>query len=222
MGSAPPVALAGNNGNGNGSTHTHTHTPHSCWSFSASGNIEGQYVLRGQGALTAFSEQQMVACDKTFGDNGCKGGLPTNAYKYVHSVGGLETEADYPYTSGFGIRGECLFDASKAVAKVSGGGVIASDEATMLAWMTKNGPLSIGVNAAGLVWQLYFGGIVKDCRAAQPDHGVLIVGYGTEGSVKYWIVKNSWGATWGEHGYIRLEYGTNQCNIVSMPSSATM
>lgn len=58
------------------------------------------------------------------------------------------------------------------------------------------------------------------CKAKQPDHGVLAVGYGTAGAQSYWIVKNSWKASWGEKGYIRLAYGSNQCNIVNATTSA--
>eukprot|EP01060_Flectonema_neradi_P018854 TRINITY_DN257_c0_g1_i5.p1 TRINITY_DN257_c0_g1~~TRINITY_DN257_c0_g1_i5.p1 ORF type:complete len:626 (+),score=156.83 TRINITY_DN257_c0_g1_i5:48-1925(+) len=191
----------------------------SCWAFSTTGNVEGQWFLAGN-KLTSLSEEQLVACDKI--DDGCNGGLPTNAYKYIVEAGGLESEEDYKYTSGEGRVGSCEFEKSKVAVKISGGSVVSGGESQMLAWMSKNGPLSIGVNAAGLDWQLYTGGIMKNCKVKQPDHGVLIVGYGTEDNTPYWIVKNSWGANWGEHGYVRLEYGINSCNIESMPSSASI
>eukprot|EP01062_Namystynia_karyoxenos_P032821 TRINITY_DN2417_c0_g1_i1.p1 TRINITY_DN2417_c0_g1~~TRINITY_DN2417_c0_g1_i1.p1 ORF type:complete len:319 (+),score=155.00 TRINITY_DN2417_c0_g1_i1:267-1223(+) len=192
----------------------------SCWAFSTTGNVEGQWFLAGN-KLTSLSEQQLVSCDKNYGDKGCMGGLPANAYKYIAAAGGLESEEAYPYVSTLPISfAKCKFDKSKVAATISSGMQVQSDEAQMLAWMTQNGPLSIGVNAAGTTWQLYKGGIVSNCKSSQPDHGVLIVGYGTEGTQKYWIVKNSWGATWGEQGYIRLAFGSNQCNIVSMPTSA--
>eukprot|EP01065_Artemidia_motanka_P040275 TRINITY_DN500_c0_g1_i6.p2 TRINITY_DN500_c0_g1~~TRINITY_DN500_c0_g1_i6.p2 ORF type:complete len:327 (+),score=116.63 TRINITY_DN500_c0_g1_i6:88-1068(+) len=191
----------------------------SCWAFSTTGNVEGQWFLAGH-KLTALSEQQLVSCDKGFGDKGCMGGLPSNAYKYIVSAGGLESEADYPYKSTLPISfGKCKFEKSKVAATITGGQLLTAKEDQMLAWMTKNGPVSIGVNAAGSTWQLYKGGIVKNCADKQPDHGVLIVGYGTDGSQPYWVVKNSWGPSWGEQGYIRLAYGSNQCNIADTPTS---
>eukprot|EP00660_Eupelagonema_oceanica_P010925 gene10925-18289_t len=118
-----------------------------------------------------------------YGDMGCMGGLPSNAYKYVAAKGGLESEADYPLECTLPICGKkCKFDASKVATKITGGIAIKSDEAQMLAWLTKNGPISIGVNAAGSTWQTYKGGIVTNCASKQPDHGVLIVGYGEDGS----------------------------------------
>lgn len=154
---------------------------------------------------------------------GCMGGLPSNAYKYVVAKGGMESEDDYPLVCTSMICGKkCTADYSKVVTKITGAVTIKSDESQMLAWLTKNGPISIGVNAAGSAWQTYTGGIMTSCPSKQPDHGVLIVGYGEDGSQPYWIIKNSWNAKWGESGYLRLGFGTNQCNIVSTPTSATM
>jgi len=193
----------------------------SCWAFSTTGNVEGQWFLAGN-KLVALSEQQLIACDKGNGDHGCMGGLPSTAYGYIQKAGGLDTEADYPLTSTLPISfAKCKFDKSKAVAAISSSIAIDSTESQMLAWLTKNGPISIGVNAAGSTWQTYKSGIVSNCKVSQPDHGVLIVGYGT-GPKPYWIVKNSWNTKWGEDGYIRLAYGSNQCNIKITPTSAVV
>lgn len=194
----------------------------SCWAFSTTGNVEGQAFLAGH-PLTPLSEQQLISCDKGYGDEGCMGGLPSNAYKYIKAKGGLESETDYPLKCTLPIcLKKCDFDSSKVATQITGAVTIKSDEAQMLAWLTKNGPISIGVNAAGAGWQTYTGGIMSNCKSKQPDHGVLIVGYGEDDSKPYWIVKNSWNAKWGEKGYLRLAYGSNQCNIVSTPTSATV
>eukprot|EP00756_Hemistasia_phaeocysticola_P033856 Hpha_TRINITY_DN16488_c1_g10::TRINITY_DN16488_c1_g10_i1::g.163209::m.163209/K01373/CTSF; cathepsin F len=176
----------------------------SCWAFSTTGNIEGQWFLAGN-KLVSLSEMQLVDCDRgLLGDKGCNGGLPTRAYKYIKKAGGLELEADYKYTAGTGKSGTCQFAKSKAAVTISGGKVLASDEGQMLTFVQSQGPLSVGVYAAGSAWQTYTGGILKTCSTQRPDHAVLIVGYGTEGTTPYWIVKNSWGTSWGEQGYIRI------------------
>lgn len=102
----------------------------------------------------------------------------------------------------------------------------AEEEADVLDALASAGPISIAVDAGGLGWQFYFGGVHK-ChgkKSSNPDsadHGVAIVGYGVEGSDKYWIVRNSWGSGWGEHGYMKLEYGANACGIANFASYPT-
>lgn len=190
----------------------------SCWSFSATGNMEGQWFLAGN-TLVGLSEEELVQCDH---DDcfGCNGGWMNKAFDWVVSNNGIDSEDDYPYTSGGGTTGVC--DTSKesnVVAKVTGHVDVPSNEAQMAAYVEKHGPLSIAVDA--LSWQTYSGGIMSNCVGTQLDHGVLIVGYDTSSSTPYWIVKNSWGQMWGENGYIRLQYGTNQCNLTAKPSSST-
>jgi cathepsin F/cysteine peptidase B len=192
----------------------------SCWTFSATGNMEGQHFL-STGTLVSLSEEELVQCANN-GNMGCNGGLMDNAFEWVKQNGGITTETDYPYTSGSGVTGNCVTTKESDVsAKFSGHVDVAQDEGQMAAWVAKNGPLSIAVDASS-GWQTYSGGIVTTCTGTQLDHGVLIVGYGTDSSsnMDYWIVKNSWGPTWGESGYIRLQRGTNQCGINQSPCSA--
>jgi C1A family cysteine protease len=192
----------------------------SCWSFSATGNMEGQNFLQGTKSLVSLSEQELVSCSQSKGNQGCNGGLMDNAFKWVIEQGGITSESNYPYTSGNGNTGKCdKTKESPVAAKFSGYKDVQSDEDQMATWISTNGPLSVAVDAAQH-WQTYTGGILTTCKGTQLDHGVLAVGYGTDNGQDYWIVKNSWGTSWGEQGYIRLGRGTNQCGIKSVPSSS--
>jgi len=186
----------------------------SCWAFSTIGNLEGQH-FKTTGKLESFSEQMLVSCSKQ--NSACQGGLMDYAFDYVSTVGGIALEANYGYVSGSGYVPACNQAKAVASGKFSGGHVdIARDENQMMAWVQANGPLSIAVDANS-GWQTYNGGVKTACGTTQLDHGVLIVGFGTDG-VDYWIVKNSWGASWGESGYIRLQRGVN-CNGLSNSAS---
>lgn len=186
----------------------------SCWSFSTTGNIEGQWFLSGK-TLVGLSEQQFVDCDKV--DQGCNGGLPSNAYQYAIQAGGVESEADYPYLA---MDSTCKFSADKVVATISNWTQVSTDEDQIAAFLVKTGPLSIGINAE---WMQFYAGGVSDplfCDPKKLDHGVLIVGYGVDGSKPYWIIKNSWGPTWGEKGYYRIVRGKGKCGLNTMVTSA--
>jgi C1A family cysteine protease len=184
----------------------------SCWSFSSTGGIEGAWKLAGN-SLTSVSEQELVSCDKV--DSGCNGGLMDNAFEWlVDNHGGkIVTEASYPYTAGSGSSGYCKSLTGKAVgATISGHKDVTQTESQMAAWVSAHGPLPIAVDASEH-WQTYTGGVVSSCTGTSLDHGVLAVGY----TSNYWIVKNSWGSSWGESGYIRLAYGSNQCGLNQSP-----
>eukprot|EP00667_Euglena_gracilis_P010180 EG_transcript_10348 len=180
----------------------------SCWAFSATGNMEGVNFLR-TGKLVSLSEEELVECSRP---NGCNGGIMDEAFQWVKDNGGITTEDDYPYTSSVGFSSACSqAKLQHDAVQVRGFVDLPEDEDQIAAWVAKNGPVSIAVDAA-MGWQFYIGGIKTTCNTTQLDHGVLIVGYGeTSAGVKYWIVKNSWGASWGEGGYIRLQRGVN-CN----------
>jgi len=190
----------------------------SCWSFSATGNMEGQWFLAGN-TLVGLSEEELVQCSSSTGNEGCNGGLMDWAFEWVTSNGGIDSESDYPYTSGGGTTGTCVNSKlGNKVAKFTGHTDMPKNENSMATWVYTNGPLAIGVDA--ITWSSYTGGIMSNCNGKQLDHGVLIVGFNDANSPPYWIVKNSWGTSWGENGYIRLEKGTDQCGITQAASSA--
>ncbi len=193
----------------------------SCFSFSISGNIEGQWFLAGN-PLVSLSEQEQVSCDTTQQDGGCQGGLPDTGFEWLVSAhqGALVTEASYPYVSGAGVVPKCNMANTKFGARINGHHDIPSDEDSMAAWLYVHGPVSIGVD--GTSFQSYTGGILTNCILQQLDHAVLLVGFDDTYNPPYWIIKNSWGPSWGEAGYIRVEKGTNQCGLNESPSTSVV
>jgi len=176
----------------------------SCWAFSATEAIESYAALSGK-SLVALSPQQITSCDKV--DGGCNGGNTETAYEYVVKAGGIESGADYPYTSGGGTTGICHFSASKVAIAIKGYKSVAKGEASLQTALN-NGPVSVCLAAEA--FQSYTSGILKLCPGAV-DHCVQAVGYDTTGA--YWLVRNSWGTTWGEKGYIRIATGKDLCKI---------
>jgi len=140
-----------------------------------------------------------------------------NAFGYIKESG-ICTEGDYPYTSGGGNSGTCKTACTPAATLT--GFTDVANEAGMIAALNV-GPVSVAVEADKSAWQFYSGGVLDDASCGTSlDHGVLAVGYGTDGK-DYYNVKNSWGASWGESGYIRLVQGKNQCGIASAASYPT-
>jgi len=200
----------------------------SCWAFSTVVSIEGQHAKK-TGKLTTLSEQNLVDCVKNIklpNDTstccmGCKGGLMDDAFDYVLTKqhGAIDSESAYPYT---GRSGTCSYQPSKSGATLGGWTDVKSgDEAALLDAVATVGPVSIAVDAS-IGWQLYFGGIMHPTLCSSDpkkmDHGVAIVGFGTESGKDYWVVRNSWGASWGEHGYARIIRGKNACGLANAAS----
>ena len=196
----------------------------SCWSFSTTGALEGAYYIK-YGDLVSFSEQQLVDCDnlKNGGhDHGCNGGLMDNAYSWISKNGGLCSESSYPYTSGTKkTSGTCMKRCSLIDGSIIDSFVDVtpnSDIAMMSALV--NQPVSIAIEADQKEFQLYKSGIFTGSCGTNLDHGVLLVGYGTFEDDDYYLVKNSWGTTWGADGYIYLgrgsqyNYGSGQCGLL--------
>jgi len=191
----------------------------SCWAFSTTGAVEGAYFL-AQNKLLSFSEQQLVSCDHN-GDQGCNGGLMDNAFEYIEKSG-ISLESEYPYTSGGGVTGSCITSMVKPVATITGFTDVPSrDEKALLAAIEKQ-PVSVAIEADKSAFQLYKSGVLDSTACGtQLDHGVLAVGYGTDAGMNYYKVKNSWGAAWGENGYLRMVRDKNMCGIAMQPSYPT-
>ena len=196
----------------------------SCWSFSTTGNIEGQWFLAGN-TLASFSEQNFVSCDDLLAF-GCNGGFSWIAYSWAVSKqnGSIFTEESYPYISGNGTVPPCMTTNAVVGGHIIGGKLLSPwDVEGMKYFLAFEGPLSVAVDATSM-WDSYTGGVITSCDGFLPNHEVLIVGYGSTNlnstSVEYWIVKNSWGSGWGEEGYIRIETGKNLCLIETLANSA--
>merc|ERR1712232_975693 len=192
----------------------------SCWAFATVANIEGVNFLKTK-KLLSLSEQELVDCDKATGDQGCQGGLPSNAFKdMIKNNIGLELETAYPYS---GKNGQCNSVAANEQVFIKNWVAVSTDEDQIAAALVKYGPLSIGLNAGPMQW--YHGGIADPwnilCNPKAIDHGVAIVGFGTEGTKKYWTIRNSWGTFWGEKGYWRVIRGVGKCGLNTMVTTAT-
>merc|ERR1711998_151003 len=188
----------------------------SCWAFSTTGSTEGAYAIASQ-KLTSLSEQMLVSCDKV--DSGCNGGLMDNAFGWIKKNGGICTESSYPYTSGAGKTGTCKSSCSPAVTITGHTDVEKGDEDALKQAVAQQ-PVSIAIEADKSAFQLYKSGILKSSGCGKKlDHGVLIVGYGKDDGTKYWKVKNSWGKTWGEEGYVRMIMGNDECGLADGPPS---
>jgi len=195
----------------------------SCWSFAAASALEGAYQIKNN-KFISFSEQQLVSCSPptcrtaagACSNDGCDGGIPDNAFRWIQKNGGLCSGADYLYTSGAGDSGTCITGCKN----VEGSNITAITDVDRNEAALKSAayqqPVAVAIDAASTHFQSYKSGIFTGAAAsgsgssAVPecgtilDHAVLVVGYGTDGGADYWKVRNSWGATWGENGYVRM------------------
>jgi len=179
----------------------------SCWAFSSTGAMEGGYFV-ASGKLVSLSEEDLVQCDH--GSSGCHGGLMDQAFEWVQS-NGICSEDSYPYTSGGGRTGKCKKSCTPAVT-VTGHTDVPSQDEDALKKAVSGQPVSVAIEADKGAFQMYGGGVLDNpACGTKLDHGVLVVGYGTDSGKDYWKVKNSWGGSWGEEGYIRFIRGKNQC-----------
>ena len=201
----------------------------SCWAFSAINALEGQ-VSKLLGKTVSLSEEEMVDCVKNVKSpdgtqtccDGCEGGEMYSVYQYLNNKED-DTQTQYPYTAKDGTCNQKPSVLSSVAVKdyVS---LPSKDEETLMKAVSTQGPISVGVDA-NLDWQLYHSGIYDPSHSLlgcspninKQDHGVAIVGYGADSGKDYWIIRNSWGKSWGENGYMRLVRGENACGVANSP-----
>ena len=194
----------------------------SCWAFSTTGSIEGINFINN-GNLVSLSEQQLVDCSGSYGNQGCNGGLMDSAFKYVIATGGLCSESAYPYQ---GVDGSCQASSCNRVVQISSYTDVPQQNSNALMSAVAQQPVSIAIEADQSAFQFYSGGVLTGTCGNNLDHGVLVVGYGSLSGTDYWKVKNSWGASWGMNGYVLLARGSSyspngQCGILDQPSYPT-
>ena len=191
----------------------------SCWAFSATAAIEGAWAI-AKGELINLSEQELVDCATGFkyGSHGCDGGQMDGAFKYVTSYGQC-SDIEYPYTA---IDSTCV--KCNSVVFISDCYDVKPNDQVSLKDAVAQSPVSVAIEADTIYFQSYSSGILDSPLCGTTlDHGVLIVGYGTENGMDYWLVKNSWGLTWGINGYVKI-LKTNSindpgiCGIAMQPS----
>jgi C1A family cysteine protease len=185
----------------------------SCWAFGTTGGVEGAWQIK-TGQLISLSEQQLVDCAGPAGNHGCGGGLPSLAYNWIKSNGGICNQTSYAYTA----RDGTCKKTCQPVAKISGFTGIPKTEDGHQAAVDKQ-PVSIGVDASSRAFSSYKSGVFTGPCGTSLNHAVLTAGYTSE----YWLIKNSWGTSWGESGFARFARGKNMCgmlNVANYPNAA--
>lgn len=188
----------------------------SCWAFSATGAIESAWIVAGHSMVT-LSEQQLVDCAHLYGNLGCQGGFYRNAYNYVIANKGITTESNYPYQAKDGLCNKSK--ASQVSASIVSKFNVPANSPSALQAAVAQQPTSVSVEADQAIWQSYQSGVVTSGCGTNLDHDILAIGYDTTGSTPFWIVKNSWGVSWGMSGYIQIAItsGDGVCGINMTP-----
>lgn len=192
----------------------------SCYSFAATAALEGAFKVK-TGTLVDLSTQQLLDCTSGYGNMGCSGGLMSNCFNYLKSYK-MQTLSSYPY---IGYKSTCKYNSANGKFNVlSYVNILKGDVAAHMNALV-NGPVAVAMAASSSVVSQYRSGIISSTACGTGlNHGVTMVGYGTENGTNYWIVKNSWGSNWGESGYFRIlkssTNGVGICGILSLSSQA--
>jgi len=190
----------------------------SCWAFSTTGSTEGALQI-ATGKLVSLSEQELVDCAAAEGNQGCNGGLMDNGFQFIINNNGIASEDSYPYSA---TGGQCHSSGLPVAGDIKGFKDVAKGDENALKDAVSLGPVSVAIEADKLAFQFYHQGVFAGNCGNKLDHGVLVVGYGSENGKDFWIVKNSWGAQWGDQGYIRIARGQDLCGIADCASYPTI
>ncbi|XP_072284936.1 cathepsin S [Pyxicephalus adspersus] len=192
----------------------------SCWAFSAVGALEGQLKMK-TGQLVSLSPQNLVDCSTKYGNKGCNGGFMTQAFQYVIDNNGIDSDQVYPYHA---MDEKCVYNPSGKAATCVKYYEVTPGEDNLKQAIATVGPVSVGIDARHASFYLYKSGVYDDPTCTQDvNHGVLAVGYGNLGGKDFWLIKNSWGETYGDQGYVRIARNrNNMCGVASYASYPKM
>jgi C1A family cysteine protease len=185
----------------------------SCWAFSATASLESAFAIKNEGKdVPDLSEQQLVDCAGSYGNEGCNGGLMSQAFDYyIKGFNGVANSGNkYKYT---GRDGSCKADKSDVAVTIASYDSLPPGNEGSLGDYLSNGPISVAIEADQAIFQFYTSGVLDGACGRNLDHGVTLVGFGDDGKGGYWIVKNSWGTSWGNKGYVWIRQGKNMCGI---------
>jgi cathepsin H len=188
----------------------------SCWAFSTTGAVESAYAIK-TGKLVTVAEQQLVDCAGAFENEGCRGGLPSQAFQYIMYAGGIQDSGSYAYT---GRDGTCKFNKAKVVISLRDEvNITEKAENELFDAIGAKGPVSVAYQVSS-DFRSYKSGVYdsKQCKSGPMDvnHAVLAVGYNsTAAGVPYYIVKNSWGTSFGISGYFWMVRNKNMCGVAT-------